>query len=134
MAITHPMTLDGSSSFQPGEDKPFTIGMRQPGRVIMKKQLDRDYTLTRLDFELKAGKFITDLIPAVIRIYQKDHETDAAYLILPSGVQRTYVSGADPDSVVHDDTLNQYSLTLSLEITSKEATREVIVDAFCPLT
>ena len=133
MPVIHPVTLEGSTLYQPGVEKPFSIGMRQPGRVLMRKQLDKDYQLTQIDFELKSGKFITSLIPAVIRVYQKDLESDAVYLIIPSAPQSTYVSGTGDDAI-HDDSLNQYSLTTALDITSRETTREIVVDAFVPPT
>lgn len=87
MIITHPLTLKDSESYTPGPDKPFSIGMREAGRIIMKKQLDRDYKLTRIEFELESGQFIDEDVPAIIRVYQKDFDSDAKYLIISGAVQ-----------------------------------------------
>ena len=106
--------------------------MREAGRVLMRKQLDRDYRLTRIEFDLDSGYFITPSIPVVIRVYQKDHETDAEYLIISGAVQGTYVSGTTPDTAVHDDSVNHYGMDLTIEVTARELTREVIVDAYPP--
>jgi len=87
MLIKHIMTLEGSTSYVPTADKFFSLGMTEEGRIIMKQQLDRDYTLLRIEFELHSGQFISTAIPAMIRVYQTDFASDAKFLLITEGPQ-----------------------------------------------
>lgn len=109
----HPVNLKDSEGYDPGVAKNLSAGMTESSRFIMKKQLDRNYKLTKIKFDLKSGKFITSLLPAVIRVYQKDFETDAKYLIISGNA---YVQA-------------NYEEDIDLNITDREATREVVVDS-----
>ena len=118
----HPINLEDSDSYNPGIIKPFSIGMTKVGRLIMQKQLDRNYKLTEIRFELESGAFLSASIPAVIRVYQTDFESDARYLVLNQAIQ----------SDMLDTGLNYFTATIDLDITDRQPTREVNVDAWAP--
>ena len=109
ITLTQRVNLGGSSSYNPGVVKYFSIGMTQRGRRIMYKKFKQDHILTKIEFEVISGKFLSAETPAVLRVYQFGYTADARFLAL---------SG-----------LGTFSTEITLNVTNRDTNRMVIVDA-----
>lgn len=107
-----PVNLGGSEDYDPGVTKNISVGMTENGRGIMTKKFDQDHILTKIEFDVRGGKFLSAALPAVIRVYQFGFKSDARFLTLTG--------------------TGNFSTKISLEITNRETTRQVIVDAWAP--
>ena len=105
----HPINLADSDAYNPGTDKPFSIGMTEIGRRIMTQYFEQDHVLTKIYFNVRGGLTLSAAIPAIIRVYQYGFESDARFLSL-TGTGEFYTE-------------------ITLNITGRESSRKVIVDA-----
>ena len=114
LTIRHKLNLPGSTTYIPTEDKYFSIGMTEHGRRIMHKIFEQDQVLTKIEFEVTGGNFLSSGTPGVIRIFQSGFPEDGRYLTLTG--------------------LGVFSTEITLNITYRAQNRTVIVDAWAPTT
>ena len=113
MAVTTTLIVPGSGDTTITTGTPFTTGTTLGARGIIEHQLAVDFKLTHYTVIITGIDGCTVSDPGVIRIYQKDNDTDAAL------VDVYQISNYSNDIIVN---IKQ----------SNEANRTLIVDAWDP--